>query len=83
LSQITQGIRLATGMAILYGSGDPNNAQPDSAQQFLKDINQAGVGSLYLRQDAPDATHALYVCTTAGVPATPTTAAVLAVWTPK
>jgi hypothetical protein len=61
---------------ILCGFGDPNS----SAQV---DVQNAGVGSLFLRQDAPDTTHALYVCTTTGIPKTVTDNGTPAVWTAK
>lgn len=70
------GIRLSKSVLILCGFGDPNN----SAQV---DVNNAGVGSLFLRQDAPDTAHALYVCTTAGVPQTVAQNGVPAIWTAK
>ena len=54
---------------ILVGSGDPNSASTDSS---AADLSSASVGSLFLRMDAPDSTHALYVKTTysAGAPGT-------------
>jgi hypothetical protein len=80
MAQVTgwpgSGIRLATGIAIFTGVGDPNVSS-------AVDIQQAGVGSLYLRSDVVDSTHQLYVCTTAGISATPTQSQVNAVWTPK
>lgn len=56
-------------MKILFGTGDPNAAATDSS---AGDIASAGVGSLYLRMDGPDATHCHYVKTSysAGAPGT-------------
>jgi hypothetical protein len=70
------GIRLSKSVLILTGSGDPN-----SSTQV--DVMNAGVGSLFLRQDAPDTTHALYVCTAAGIPTTVSQNGTPAVWTAK
>ena len=58
---------------ILTGSGDPNQASTDSS---AGDIASAGVGSLFLRMDAPDSTHALYVKTSFSAGSAGT-------WTPK
>jgi hypothetical protein len=63
MSQITQGIQLSYGLGIYYGVGDPNVEAAPSAPPFVKQINNAAVGSLYLRTDGPDSTHCLYVCT--------------------
>lgn len=74
-SRDTSGHMLAEGpggvgqVLILTGSGDPNSIT-DSAD-LNPGIQSAAVGSLFLRQDAPDSTHALYVKTAAGT------------WTPK
>jgi hypothetical protein len=70
------GIRLSKSVLILCGFGDPNT----SAQV---DVQNAGVGSLFLRQDAPDTTHCLYVATTAGIPTTVSQNGTPAVWTAK
>lgn len=70
------GIRLSRGCFIFCGTGDPNaSTQPD--------VGGANVGSIFLRQDGPDASHVLYVCTTSGTPATNTSSATTSVWTPK
>lgn len=70
------GLRLTSSVLILAGVGDPNTSA-------TLDVQNAGVGSLFLREDAPDANHALYICTTAGIPATGPQSAVPAVWTAK
>ena len=68
------GIQLAINpngglLKVLTGSGDPNVAATDSS---AGDIASAGVGSLFLRMDAPDSTHGLYVKTAfvSGAPGT-------------
>ena len=84
MSQITRGIRLALGVTILYGSGDPNAQQTASLYPAVtnQDVNQAGAGSLFLRQDGGSNT-CLYVCESSYVPATTTTSAGNAVWVAK
>ena len=42
---------------VLTGSGDPNQSATDSNQG---DLASAGVGSIYLRMDAPDSGHVIY-----------------------
>jgi hypothetical protein len=72
MSQITPGgLMLSPGVYIFSGPGDPNS-QPSVTNSGP--VN-AGVGSLWLRTDAPDATHALYVCTVAGTPPNASTGA--------
>jgi hypothetical protein len=70
------GQRLSRNVLILVGKGDPNSSA-------TVDVQNAGVGSLYLRTDGPDTTHCLYVCTTAGIPKTVTANGVPATWTAK
>jgi hypothetical protein len=70
------GIRLTKSVAVLVGSGDPNLSTQ-------KDVAGAGVGSLFLRTDAPTSVTCLYVCVTAGIKRTPTINPVNAVWTAK
>ena len=78
MSQIVNGILLGQNVYIFRNTGDPNALTSDP------NMFSCAVGSLYLRLDAPDTTHALYVCTTAGTPATPQgLPAVAAVWTAK
>ncbi|HJT68786.1 MAG TPA: hypothetical protein VJ731_01230 [Terriglobales bacterium] len=64
-----------TRVKLLVGSGDPNTSSTDSS---AGDLATAGVGSLYLRNDAPDINHALYVKTALGTVSNPT-----GTWTPK
>lgn len=45
---------------ILTGSGDPNQTATDSS---AGDLSSAGVGSLYLRMDAPTSATTLYAKT--------------------
>ncbi len=70
------GLRLSSGCAIFSGVGDPNTST-------TPDVIAAGLGSLFLRTDAPSSVTALYVCTTAGIKPTPTQAQVAAAWTAK
>ncbi len=63
-----------TRVKILVGAGDPNTAATDNS---ATDIAGCGLGSLYLRNDAPDSTHALYVKTGLGTAGSPGT------WTAK
>jgi len=81
MSQVTPGgLMLAPGIYIFSGPGDPNN----QAAVTNSGLVNAGVGSLWLRTDAPDSTHALYVCTVAGSPPNAQgSAAVAGAWTPK
>ncbi len=80
MSQVTNfpsgGLRLTKSCLILCGLGDPNS----SAQV---DVQNAGIGSLFLRQDAPDSSNALYICSTAGIPKTVTENGTPAIWTAK
>lgn len=68
------GVVGSPAIYILYGSGDPNaitdfgalapntpNFDAGSANSIPQ--NSVAVGSLFLRTDAPDSTHALYVKT--------------------
>ena len=65
MAQVTPGgIQLAPNVYIFSGVGDPN-LQPTVTNSGR--VN-AGVGSLWLRTDAPDSSHAVYVCVSAGVP---------------
>ena len=48
------------GVRILAGAGDPNVASTDDKNGS---IQSAGIGSLFLRSDAPDSTHALFTKT--------------------
>ncbi len=68
------GLALGKSLYILAGTGDP-------AVSTTPDVVDAAVGSLYLRRDAPDATHALYVCTSRGTD--PTSGASISMWTAK
>jgi hypothetical protein len=54
-----------TRIRILAGTGDPNTVATDSS---AGDLASAAVGSLFLRNDGPDATHCHYVKTALGVP---------------
>ena len=54
-----------TRVRIIAGTGDPNTAATDNGNG---DLASSAVGSLYLRNDAPDSTHAVYVKTAVGVP---------------
>lgn len=74
MSQIVRGTHLGVpNMYILCGNGDPNSitdfgvgvqgaAGLGTIGHTLPPQN-IGIGSLYLRMDAPDLTHALYVKT--------------------
>jgi hypothetical protein len=75
LSGIDLGFAAAsnTRVKLVVGTGDPNVAATDDANG---DLASSAVGSLYLRNDGPDATHCLYV-KTAVVPGTTGT------WTAK
>ena len=75
------GLMLSPGVYVFSGVGDPN-LQPLITNSGL--IN-AGVGSLWLRTDAPDATHCFYVCTQAGFAPNAATGAgaIAGIWTPK
>jgi hypothetical protein len=68
--QIAEGPNRVGQISILTGAGDPNTISDFDGSR--PGVVSAAVGSLFLRQDAPDATHALYVKT-----AMPNT------WTPK
>jgi hypothetical protein len=70
------GFKLSKGISIFTGTGDPNNST-------TKDVQQAQIGSLYLRVDGPDATHILYVCSVSAIRQSPTQSATNSVWTPK
>jgi hypothetical protein len=70
------GIRLSKSCFIFCGFGDPNTSTQ-------VDVQNANVGSLYLRQDGPDTTHCLYVCTTSGTAKTVSQNGVPSVWTAK
>jgi hypothetical protein len=53
------GVRLnITGTFIFAGVGDPNAASTDNSDSQLAG---ASIGSIFLRTDAPDSTHAFYV----------------------
>lgn len=58
----------STRVKLICGTGDPNTASTDSSGD---DLGSAGIGSLFLRNDAPDSTHALYVKTGAVTIAAP------------
>lgn len=62
LSGVMLAANVTTGgqVRILTGTGDPNSAATDNA---AGDIANSSIGSIYLRMDAPDSTHALYVKT--------------------
>lgn len=62
LSGVMLAANVSTGgqVRILTGSGDPNLAATDNANA---DIANSSIGSIFLRMDAPDSTHALYVKT--------------------
>lgn len=64
MPQPTPGILLGKDVYILRGVGDPNVSGTLPATSIVSTI---AVGSLWLRTDAPDSTHALYVCTAPGV----------------
>jgi hypothetical protein len=68
------GLALGKSLYILAGTGDP-------AASTTPDVQSAAIGSIYLRRDAPDASHALYVCTSRGTD--PTSGASISVWTAK
>jgi len=70
------GVRLSKGISILTGVGDPNASG-------TRDVQQAQIGSLYLRVDGPDATHILYVCSVSAIRQSPSQTAANAAWTPK
>jgi hypothetical protein len=76
-----QGILLGAGVYHFVGSGDPNSL---SLVTFPL-LASCAVGSIYSRTDVVNATAQLYVCTTAGTPASATwdTPAVAGVWTSK
>ncbi len=77
---IPGGLQIAPAVYIFSGAGDPNLLVTVTNSGAIN----AGVGSLWLRTDAPDTTHALYVCTTAGKVQGPNgEPAVAGVWTPK
>ena len=67
LSGIDLGFAAAGNVRVklMIGVGDPNSSSTDN---ITGDLASCGVGSLYLRNDGPDATHCLYVKT--GQPAT-------------
>jgi hypothetical protein len=82
MPQITPGgLMLAPGVYIFSGPGDPNS---QAGATNSGPVN-AGVGSLWLRTDAPDADRAIYVCTVAGSPPNAATGAgaVAGTWTNK
>ena len=58
--QIALGLNGVGQVKVLTGVGDPNQSTTDSS---AGDLSSAAVGSIYLRQDAPDSTTALYVKT--------------------
>ncbi len=73
MSQVLSGLRLsASGVKILYGSGDPNSSASH-------DVQVAAQGSLFLRQDGGTST-TLYVCTGTQ---TVVSFGVVALWTAK
>lgn len=70
------GLKLSKGVSIFTGAGDPNSSA-------TRDVQQAQIGSLYLRVDAPDSTHCLYICTTSALRQTATQNATVSAWTAK
>jgi len=66
LAGITLAVNPTGGLTkIITGVGDPNQSGTDSN---LGDLAAAGIASLYLRQDAPSSTTALYIKTGASSP---------------
>jgi hypothetical protein len=67
ISGIDLGFAGSTGgrVRLLVGTGDPNTAATDNGNS---DLASSAIGSLFLRNDAPDSTHGLYVKTALGVP---------------
>jgi hypothetical protein len=62
-----------TRVKLMVGTGDPNASATDNVNG---DLASCAVGSLFLRNDGPDATHCLYVKTAVIVDSTGT-------WTAK
>jgi hypothetical protein len=70
LAGITIAINPSGGATKIFtGGGDPNSSATDSS---AGDLAGAGIGSIYLRMDAPDSTHGLYVKTAAASPSAAT-----------
>jgi hypothetical protein len=69
MPQPTAGVRLSATCAILRGTGSPNSST-------VPDVQRAGVGSLFLREDIGEA----WICTTAAIPQSTSQSFVAAVW---
>ena len=66
MSQVVKGLMLGTGVngpiCILYGNGDPGT-NVSVGGGLVIDLDECDVGSIFVRNDAPDASHLLYVKT--------------------
>lgn len=70
------GARLSSKVLILTGSGDPNTSS-------TPDVQNAQIGSLYLRDDGPDANSILYICSVSAVRGTAGVLLQASQWTAK